>query len=548
MRYFSLLSGLMASMLGAWAFAATPPNVLLIVADDLGYAELGAYGSEIATPAIDSLAATGLLHTKFYAHSNCSPSRAMMFSGMDSHLAGLGAMHRFEGPNQRGVAGYEGYLNEQTASLSSLLRDVGYRTYMAGKWHLGETLETLPGAQGFDRYFAQAKGGPPGGHFTLNGAHATAKGIYFEDGTDKTGMPVPEGFFSSNFYTSQLIEYLDEGKGEEAPFFAYLAFSAPHIPVQAPDTHIDLYAGVYDDGYEALRAQRFRSMQNLGLVDEDVVLAKSAPTIEPWDDLSEEEQRVQSRKMEVYAAAIDNLDDNVGRLLQYLRDTGQFDNTLIIFLSDNGAAGFNGWESPRLLERFESADNSLENLGRHGSMMFYGPGWGSAGSTPFYLFKRHMSEGGLRVPFIVSGAGVHHRGAISHRRLTVRDIAPTILELAGADYPKDEYMGRKILPQTGVSLVQHLASTDADVHGDDEVFGWELFKRRAVMLGDWKGLWLEPPFGSGTWQLFDLSVDPGETRDLAREKPERLSQIREAWMEYARENNVVISNAPLRWP
>ncbi len=531
--------------------ADTRPNILLIVADDLGYSELGAYGGEINTPAIDSLAENGIRHTSFYAHSNCSPTRAMLFSGMDSHVAGLGAMFRFEGPNQTGKPGYEGYLNQDTASLARLLQDSGYKTYMAGKWHLGVTPETLPAAEGFDRYFSQLHGGPRGSHFDLNGAKPGDTGAYFEDDVDRTATPVADDFFSSDFFTSKLIEYLDSEKEVDAPFFAYLAFSAPHIPVQAPDSYIDLYKGQYDEGYDLIRQRRFNTMQRLGLISKKVSLpVRRTPTVKPWDQLPQKEQHLSSRRMEAYAGAVDNLDDNVGRMLDYLSDTGQLENTLILFMSDNGAAGFNGWQSERLIERFNNADNSLENLGRKGSMMFYGPGWAAAGSTPFYLFKRHMTEGGLRVPFIVSGYGVEHRGLINHEVLTVRDVAPTLLEIAGISYPVGNYQGHKVLPQTGKSFAQQLQKTDQQftVHDASETFGWELFKRRGVRKGDWKAIMLEAPFGNGQWQLYDLSVDPGESQDLAEQEPEKLLEMQEAWKTYAAENNVIISNGPLRWP
>lgn len=526
----------------------SPPNILIIVADDLGYSELGAYGGEINTPAIDGLAATGVLYTSFYAHSNCSPTRAMLFSGMDSHLAGLGAMYRFEGPNQKDQPGYEGYLSDRTVSLAKLLQDSGYRTFMAGKWHLGETPETLPAARGFERYFVQVKGGPPGGHFNLKGASPGATGAYFEDGMDRTSTPVPDDFFSSNFYTDKLIEYLDSGKQGDTPFFAYLAFTAPHTPVQAPDTHIDLYRGRYDEGYDVIRQRRLDSMQSLGLVSKTVTGGRRAPTVTPWDQLSDEEQRFHARRMEVYAGAIDNMDDNVRRLLDYLQESRQFENTLIVFMSDNGAAGFDGWQSEPLVKKFNNADNSLENLGRDGSMMFYGPGWASAGSTPFYLFKRHMTEGGIRVPFIVSGPGVDRPGSIDHEIITVRDIAPTVLEIADIRYPEGSYQGREILPQTGKSFSARLAGSPTVTHGAGEVFGWELFKRRGVRKSKWKAIWLEAPFGTGKWQLYDLSVDPGETQDLAQQEPEILAEMMAAWNAYVSENNVILSDGPLVFP
>ena len=539
---------LAAVLLGACSAEAQPsdsrPNILLIVADDLGYSEVGAYGGEIETPNIDSLAETGIRYTRFYAHANCAPTRAMLFSGMDNHLAGLGAMLMAISPNQIGQPGYEGHLNDRTVSFARLLQDSGYKTYMTGKWHLGETPETLPAAQGFDRYFILTRGGPPGGHFNLNGARPGAKGIYFEDGVDRTGTPVPNDFFSSDFYTDKLIEYLDSVRGDTSPFFAYLSFIAPHIPVQAPDSYIDQYQGRYDEGYDVIRERRLKRMQRLGLVESTVTPVRRAPTVTPWKQHSEKDQRNYARRMEVYAGAIDNMDDNIGRVLSYLRDTDQFENTLILFMSDNGAAGFYGWQSEPLLRRYNAADNSFENLGRDGSMMFYGPGWASAGSAPFYLFKRHMTEGGIRVPLIVSGPAVANQGSISHELMTVKDLAPTLLEIAGIQYPSGAYDGREILPQTGKSFAARLSGNGPAIHTHEEVFGWELFKRRAVIKGDWKLLWLDAPFGKDQWQLFNLRVDPGETQDLAEKESRKLAEMIDAWNTYAAENNVIIGDGP----
>ena len=217
-------------------------------------------------------------------------------------------------------------------------------------------------------------------------------------------------------------------------------------------------------------------------------------------------------------------------------------------MSDNGAAGFYGWQSEPLLRQYKAANNSFENLGRDGSMMFYGPGWASAGSAPFYLFKRHMTEGGLRVPLIVSGPGVANQGSISHELMTVKDLAPTLLELTGVQYPSGVYDGREILPQTGKSFAARLSGNGPAIHAREEVFGWELFKRRAVIKGDWKLLWLDAPFGKDRWQLFNLRVDPGETQDLAETESRKLAEMIAAWHMYAAENNVIIGDGPLILP
>ena len=528
---------LLPSMLSA---QAVRPNFLIIVADDVGMAELGPYGSEIDTPALNALAEEGIRFTSFYAQMNCSPTRAMLLSGMDNHLAGLGTMGAgLQSPNQVGVPGYEGVLSDRVVTFARLLRDSGYRTYVTGKWHLGDAPDKLPVARGFDRSFIQTGGDPAGSHFNLD-RRPGGMGGYFEDETEVTGMPVAEGFFSSDFYTEKLIDYMRGDPEQDKPFLAYLNFTAPHIPVQAPDTHIDLYRGRYDDGYDVLRETRLAGMIEMGLFPPGTELGERAPTVTPWDALSEAARRIQARRMEVYAGAIDNMDDNIGRVIEYLKQEDLYENTVILFVSDNGAAGFFGYESGPPAERYAAADNSIENLGREGSVMFYGPGWGSAGSVPFNLFKRHAAEGGIRVPAIVSGPGVSAGGAISRSVLMVSDIAPTILELAGVEYPQGTYDGRDILPQTGMSFVPLLRDPEVVVHGDDEVLGLELWGRIAVRKGDWKLLKTEPPFRQDRWYLYNVRNDPGETTDLAGQMPEKLEEMEAAWEQFRELSNVLL--------
>ena len=517
------------------------PNFLIIVADDVGMAELGPFGGEIDTPALDALAEKGIRFTSFYAQMNCSPTRAMLLSGTDNHLAGLGTMGAgMQSPNQEGVPGYEGVLSDRVVTFAKLLQANGYRTYTTGKWHLGHSPDKLPVARGFDRSFIQTGGGPADSHFNLD-TRPGAMGGYFEDEVEVTGMPVAEGFFSSDFYADTLIDYMRSDPDQDKPFLAYLNFTAPHIPVQAPDSHIDLYRGRYDDGYDALREVRLAAMIELGLFPPGTELAERAPTVTPWTELSDAARSIHARRMEVYAGVIDNMDDNIGRVIEYLEQEGLYENTVVLFMSDNGAAGFFGYNDGPAAERYAAADNGMENLGREGSDMFYGPGWGSAGSVPFNLFKRHAAEGGIRVPAIVSAPGIADGGgAISHSVLMVSDVAPTVLELAGVEYPQGTYDGREILPQTGESFVPLLHDPDAVVHGDDEVLGLELWSRIAVRKGDWKLLKTEPPFREDRWYLYNVRSDPGETTDLANQMPGKLEEMMAAWELYRERNNVLL--------
>ena len=530
----------------------TPPNILLVIVDDLGYSDLGCYGSEIDTKNIDALASEGIRFTNFYASPNCSPTRVMLMTGMDHHQAGIGAMATLMGPNQKGKPGYEGYLNDKTVVFSELLKDKGYRTYYTGKWHLGKNKIANPNARGFDKAWWQV-GGTPGSHFDWSAPNPRIKNNYFENDIPQTN--VPDNLFSSNFYTDKLISYLDE-EDKKQPFLGVLSFSAVHLPIHCPESHIDLYKGKYKEGYEALRQTRLKEQKEIGIVAKDVTLANLPPNANRWEELTTEEQLHHARRMEVYAGMVDNVDDNVGKLIDYLKETRQYENTLIFLMSDNGGAGFNAYQSKGGKKRYAAADNSIEKLGRKGSSDFIGTGWGSAISTPFRLFKRHISEGGLRIPMIVGGGYLSssstvklRKGMINHHIFTVRDTAPTIQEIVGIEYPTNEYKGRNLLPQTGKSFAKILAANPiTGIHPKDEIFGWELFKRKAVQKDGWKILWIEPAFGKGTWELFNLKEDPTERNDLASVYPEKLAELIEAWEQYQQENNVIISNGALLFP
>ena len=365
------------------------PNFLVIVVDDMGFSDLGAFGAEIETPHLDALAYAGVRLTDFHSAPACSPTRAMIFTGTDHHLAGIGTMLEVARPDFAGAPGYEGYLNERVVTVSELLRDGGYRTLLSGKWHLGATLEHAPVARGFERSFALLPGGAD--HFG-NGPmdKLGARGpIYVED--DRYVTELPADFYSSDYFTTRFIDFLDEQPDDDRPFFGYLAFSAPHWPLQAPDAEIAKYRGVYDDGPDALREQRLKRLAELGLVSPDTV-PHPVVTDEPeWDALSSEEQAASVRSMEVYAGMVDRIDQNVGRVIETLKRSGKFDDTLILFLSDNGAEGAIVEAMPILGPIFSKAiadhcDNSLDNLGRPGSYIWYGPRWAQAATYDSGIF------------------------------------------------------------------------------------------------------------------------------------------------------------------
>jgi arylsulfatase len=358
------------------------PDVLLIVADDLGHSDLGVLGSEIRTPNLDALAREGLLLTSFLVSPACSPTRAMLLTGADAHAAGLGTMAGEAAENQKGRPGYEGRLSDGAVTIATRLSRAGYHTYLSGKWHLGTDEPQGPRAQGFERSFALLPGGAS--HFADAAplVEGRDRASYVEDGRETT---LPAGFYSSAHITDRLIEQIRGGLADGKPFFAFASYTAPHWPLQVPDADLDLYRGAYDEGWDVLRARRFEAMRKRGIVPRTSPDPPRTRFARAWSALSPDEKRREARKMEIYAAMVENLDRHVGRLLRFLKDAGRYERTLVLFFSDNGAEG-NPIDRLRanaawIPKRF---DNSLENLGRPGSYAWLGPGWAQA-TTPFRL-------------------------------------------------------------------------------------------------------------------------------------------------------------------
>lgn len=522
------------------------PNFLVIVADDLGWSDLGAFGGEIRTPNLDALALKGVRFTGFHTAPTCSPTRSMLLSGVDNHEAGLGSMAELLNDRQRGHDGYEGFLNNRVASIAELLHAGGYRNLMAGKWHLGLTDQTSPSARGFDHSYALLQG--LSNHFgadqTKKWGKAGERSTYRDEGKI---VHYPEGKYVDDQFADKLISYL--GQPSTQPFFAYLTFTGPHWPMQAPPEDIARYKGRYDAGYEALRDERLARQKQLGLIPADAK-PHANELAKPWASLTPEQKAYEARKMEIYAAMVDRLDQNVGRVIAELKRTGQYDNTVIIFLGDNGPEGSDisgpkGGSFNKLLK----IDNSLGNLGKANSYVGYGPGWAEANSTPSRLVKGYTTEGGIRTTAFAVGAGVEGN-RISGANLSVTDIAPTLLQLAGVTQPAT-FNGHPILPYEGHSLVPLLEGKAAAVRGPDEVLGYELFYRRGLRKGDWKVVYLpqaaaaygKQNVGDGVWHLYNLASDPGETTDLSASQPEKLKELIAAWNAYAAAHQVVLPAA-----
>jgi len=526
--------------------------VLLIVVDDLGYSDIGAFGGEIQTPNLDALIGKGRQLTSMYVAPTCSPTRAMLMSGTDHHLAGLGNMAEMITPTltpeQVDAPGYEGYLNDHVAPLPELMQAAGYRTLMSGKWHLGAADGRRPPQRGFDRSWALMGGGASNfKQSTPMAISSSAPPPVYRD--NDTIIDLPDDFYSSRTFTDKMIEYLDQARHDEAPFFAYLAYTAPHLPLQAPDEFLAKYRGRYDQGYEHIAAARLANMKQRGLVAPDTALVPMPEGVKPWSSLSETERAYSARTMEAYAAMVEALDHEIGRLIEHLRINGQLDNTLIVFLSDNGPEG-NAWDLDEdnidwIPEHF---DLSLDNIGRPDSFAFQGPAWGQVSAVPFRNFKAFTHEGGIR-----SAAFVVMPGRIASGRgegiVSVMDIMPTILDLAGIEHPGLVYRDRNILPMKGISMLPWLEGRNDRVHNPDIPLGFELMGRNALRKGDWKIVYHHTD-GKGAWALYDIGKDPGELRNLADEPhhADKLDELLIEWAQYVQHNNVIVTGRDTTYP
>jgi arylsulfatase A-like enzyme len=527
--------------------AADRANILLIVADDLGYSDLGIYGSEIDTPALNALATEGILLSQFHVAPNCGPTRAAMLTGVDYHRAGIGGNVEVSADNQKGLPAYQGFLRDDVVAVSELLRDAGYNTYMAGKWHLGKNPRNLPGGRGFDRSFALLNGGAS--HWSDQATLVPgSKTTYTQD--DKVVKILPKDFYSSTYYADRIINYIDDGLADGKPFFAYLAFTAPHNPLHAPDASIAKYRGVYDQGWDALAKERLARMKKLGLVGNAVFPAARPDWILAWDELTERQQAERARDREIYAGMIDYLDHSVGRVLDHLRAKGEYENTLIIFISDNGPAKTTiidylelGGEAADFVNSF---DNSLGNRGRPGSSTDIGPGWAFASASPLRLFKGYLAQGGIQVPAIFKLPGSIKQATRTVAIPThVTDLAPTFLEIAGVAYPRS-YRGHTLPEHQGRSLLPMLSRGDTTAL-KDRGFGWEAYGMDGWRQGNWKMVRLPPPYGNGEWQLYDLRKDPAETMDLAMKMPDQVRGFAAEWTAYAKKNEVVHPDKPVAY-
>ncbi|GAB3414701.1 arylsulfatase [Massilia agilis] len=546
----TVLAAAVGALQAAPASAQAPakrPNIVIILGDDMGFCDMGSFGSEIHTPNFDALANDGVRFTNFYTHASCSPTRAMLLTGVDTHLNGLGNMDEWTAPNQRGVPGYEGYLNKRVATLPQLLKAAGYHTYMVGKWHLGKAPDQIPASRGFERDFSLLDGA--GSYWDMtNLSGASPKSVFTEDGRYLSRLP--DNYYATKTYTDKLIGYIDAHRGDGKPFFAYVAHQAPHDPYHLPQEWRTRHVGQYDIGWDAVRQARLKREIELGIMPPGTRLAERMWFLPDPIVLAPATRAILGKKMELYAGMMENMDYHVGRLITHLKQIGEYDNTIFIVFGDNGAEGtdlfqmITGKPGTRdfLFAASKWSQTSPNAWGDPGSYVGYGAMWAQVSMTPFSQYKGWLAEGGIRNALIVSGPVVKRaKGSINRGLMHVADIMPTLLEVAGAAYPRTQD-GRTLPPLIGKSWLPLLAGKVESPRSEADYLAWELFGNRAVRQGDWKLRWEWKSFGKGDWELFNLATDPAERTDLAAQRPDKLKALLSLWQGYVQANNVILPN------
>ena len=521
------------------AKATERPNVVLILADDLGFTDISPFGSEISTPNIAKLAAEGLSFTNYHTAANCAPARAMLLTGVDSHRNGVPNIPEAIPPEQMEFDHYQGVLGQNVVTLASLLQANGYHTYMTGKWHLGHTPELLPFARGFDRTIAMADTGAD------NWEQKTYLPIYdqahwYADGNEHT---LPDDFYSSEYFIDKTIEFIASNESDDEPFFAYIPFQAVHMPVQAPKEFSDKYKGVYDAGWTVMRERRHLAAEEAGVVPEGTRKLVTPGTLE-WESLSEEQKQHHARRMEVYAGMVDAMDTHIGRLMNYLQSIGEYENTIFIFTSDNGAEGsplISPTAQSPLDQWFETVgyETGIETLGERGSWVAIGPSNATVAASPLAYYKFHANEGGLRVPLVMSGPGITQRGQLTDEFIFVTDLAPTILGLLNVGNHNGSWKGEAVEEIIGNDFSRFLAGENHAIHSEDEPIGYELGGNSALFKGDYKIVINKFEQNETEWHLYNIKTDPGETNDLVNDEPQLFGEMLSDYEAWAEENNVL---------
>ncbi|MEM6362939.1 MAG: arylsulfatase [Planctomycetota bacterium] len=491
------------------------PNVVIIMADDMGYSDIGCYGGEIETPCLDGLASSGLRFTQFYNTARCCPTRAALLTGLHQHQTGIGQMTETpKGPRDDSRPAYQGFLNRSCVTLAELLGAGGYHTYMAGKWHLGyHGKEKWPRQRGFDRFYGSIAGATS--YFKPQGK----RGVTLDN--DNLDAPKDPNYYTTDAFTDYALQFIEEQQ-DDRPFFLYLAYTVPHWPLHARQEDIQKYVGKYRDiGWDELRRQRLAKQKQLGIVDPSTQIPPRDEGVRAWRDLSGKQKEQLDYRMAVYAAMVDRMDQNIGHVVSLLKQREQLDNTLLFFLSDNGGCA----EPYRDLGggRFKDINNPNQS-----GAISYGQGWANASNTPFRKFKVFNHEGGISTPLIVHWPkGLKTSpGEITSHPAQLIDLMPTILDISGVEYP-NQYMGHAIPAPEGVSFAAKLMGKPSE---PAEWMYWEHAGHAAVRNADLKAIL---PRGEKQWQLYDLSTDRQETKDLATARPVVVTQMASQWKSWA---------------
>lgn len=500
------------------------PNIILILADDMGFSDIGCYGSEIQTPNLDRLATEGIRFSSMYNNARCCPSRAALLSGLYPHQAGIGEMTDTDLP----IPEYQGFFNQESVTIANILGEAGYSNYLSGKWHLGEEPLHWPLNHGFDQCFALINGASSYFDFKPYRSELWPPGNTLTLVKDNQPLDLSDSvFYATDLYTDQAIGFI-ENHPEQNPFFLYLAYTAPHWPLHALPEDIEKYKGVYDEGWEVIRQRRFLGLQELGLIDSQTRLSEKTRPDRDWETLSPDERIHEARLMEVYAAMIDRMDQNIGRLLKFLERSEQLENTIILFLSDNGACKAGSLASGKYANQRLDPD-ALP--GTADSFTGYGAYWANVSNTPFREYKSDIHEGGIASPFIIWYPGQFPADHINHAVVHIVDILPTLAELAGTAYP-EHYQGRKIKPKAGLSLVEDLRDQNPIPERD---LYFEHMGRCGVISGNWKIV----RFRDQAWELYKLDEDRSETKNLVNAYPEKLNELARKYDAWALENRVL---------
>jgi arylsulfatase A-like enzyme len=483
------------------------PNFVIIMADDMGFSDVGCYGSEISTPHIDRMAREGVRYTQFYNCARCCPTRASLLTGIDNHLAGIGHMI-----DNLGYPAYQGYLNDRCVTFAETLRRAGYQTYMSGKWHVGEQRPHWPLDRGFQRYFGLISGACS--YFRLDPGRMMAI-------DDRPYVPNSNGFYMTDAITDHAVAMLRDSEQKPDPFCLYVAYTAPHWPLHALQQDIDKYRGRYRKGWDVLRQERYERQLAMGIIERKWRLSPRYEKTPAWDSLSSAEQDDWDLRMAVYAAQIDRMDQGIGRILDALHRTGRLHDTIVFFLSDNG-----GCAEVRIGKGPAEQDPSDPRPGGPNSFTSYRPPWANVSDTPFRLFKHYVHEGGISTPFVVWSPGlVKRKNALEHSPAHVTDIHPTLLALAEAAYP-ETFRGNRTYPLTGQDLWPTIQGV---ARPQERRIAWEHIGGRALREGDWK---LVAEFDQ-PWSLYNLAEDRTELNDLAASEPLRVLRMAAQWHQWA---------------